>query len=62
MSEIKVLSIPELVKASGMSAYAIRRLCHTGRLPYLEIGNRWLIRVADFESLFQTKVSENGAD
>lgn len=59
MSEItKVLGIPELVKESGVSAYTIRKLCHEGRLPYLEMGNRWFIRVSDFEKLFRAKVSE----
>lgn len=53
--QIKVLSVPELAKESGMSAWTIRQLVKTGKLPCLELGNRWLIRLADFERLFTTK-------
>ena len=51
---IKVLTIPELSKLSGVSQFTLRKLCHDGRLPYLEIGNRWLIKLADFDRLFRT--------
>lgn len=54
MTEVR--TIPELSKISGVSEYTLRQLCKTGKLPYLAIGNRWLIRVSDFEALFK-KVS-----
>lgn len=54
--QIKVLSVPELSKQSGMSQYAIRQLCKTGKLPYLEFSrNHWLIKVSDFEQLFERR-------
>lgn len=53
MSEqLKVYGIPELAKQSGMSAGTLRQLCKSGKLPYLALGNRWLIKLSDFEKLF----------
>lgn len=56
----EVRTIPELSKETGVSEYALRQLCRTGKLPYLPIGNRWFIRVADFEALFRKECAENG--
>lgn len=54
-----VKTIPELSKESGVSEYTLRQLCRTGKLPYLRIGNRWLIKVSDFEALFKRNGNEN---
>lgn len=51
--QIRVMSIPELAKLSGMSAGTLRKLCREGKLPYLALGNRWLIKLNDFEALFK---------
>lgn len=58
MNEAK--TIPELSKETGVSEYALRQLCRNGKLPYLPIGNRWFIRVSDFEALFQKEGTING--
>lgn len=57
MTEVK--TIPELSKQTGVSEYTLRQLCRTGKLPYLSIGNKWLIKVADFDSLFKKEGEKN---
>lgn len=57
--QIRVVSIPELAKLSGMSAGTLRQLCKQGKLPYLALGNRWLIRLNDFEGLFKKEVNND---
>lgn len=53
---IRVLSIPELSKETGVPMFTIRKLIHEGRLPYLEIGrNRWYVKIDDFNALFKKK-------
>lgn len=59
---VEVRTIPALAKESGVSEFTLRKLCRDGKLPYLEIGNRWLIRVQDFQNLFTTKKSECASD
>lgn len=58
MNELKVLGIPELSKLSGMSQFSIRQLCKSGRLPFLDMGNKWLIRLEDFKKLFECEVQK----
>ena len=60
-SVIKTMTVPELAAAFGVSAYSIRELVKTGKLPVLKLGNKWLIRVADFNALFVTS-RENDRD
>lgn len=55
MNEIRVMTIPELSQVSGMSQFSIRQLCKSGKLPYLDIGHKWLVRLTDFEKLFTTE-------
>ena len=52
---IKVFSIPELSKKTGIPAWTIRKLVHDGKLPVLEMGRKWYVRLSDFEKLFETK-------
>lgn len=52
---IKVFTIPELSKETGIPAWTIRKLVHDGKLPVLEMGRKWYIKLSDFERLFQTK-------
>ena len=52
---IQVATIPELSRRSGLSEYTIRSLCRSGRLPFLDLSNRWVVKISDFEALFQTK-------
>lgn len=59
---IEVRTIPALAKESGISEFTLRKLCRDGKLAYLEIGNRWLVRVQDFQNLFTTKKSECASD
>ena len=51
----EVMSIPQLSKSTGVSEFTLRKLCRDGKLPFLPIANRWLVRVEDFNNLFQTK-------
>ena len=60
-SVIQTMTIPELAAASGVSAYSIREMVKAGKLPVLKLGNKWLIRVADFNALFVTS-RENDHD
>lgn len=54
MSELKkVATVPEISKETGISEYTIRKLCRDGKLPYLELGNKWLIPIDAFMALFQ---------
>lgn len=56
----EVRTIPELSKETGISEYTLRQLCRTGKLPYLPVGNRWFIKVADFDALFRKEESKDG--
>ena len=47
-------TVPELSKMYGIPESTIRKLCHKGKLAYLELGNKWYIRIVDFEALFKT--------
>ena len=56
--KIKVCSMSELSRQTGVALYTIRKLVNDGRLPVLKIGNKYLVKVEDFKALFVAQETE----